>query len=445
MCCEEGMDYGSLICANFRHSKMFAMRRLLILANFIVMALASSCGEAAVEVPEKADVMRQEILADLTDNILPFWIHYSFDPSGGFYGIVGRDGSGRPDAQKGGVMNSRILWTFSKAYEMYGDIHYLMVADRAQREFLEKFIDHEDGGVYWQIGPDGVPSDSTKRTFAIAYGIYGLVAHHRATGNLKSLDAAIALYRTLEDKVRDKDIDGYVEAFNSDFTEPTGDRPAPGLEALKTMNTHIHIVEAYTQLYKVWAHKGLEERLKAVVEMVTDRIFDAETGHLNPYFDLSWDKAGGAVASYGHDIETAWLLTEAAQACGDDALVRKCRDVSLRLVDTAIEEGFNQEKGYMMYESRGGILRDHASWWCQCETIIGCVDAWQMTGDEAYLDVACRTWDFIKANFVDREYGEWFRTVRADGRPNTREAKASVWNCPYHNSRLGFEMDVRLR
>jgi len=429
--------------SNFMLKKSCDMKRVLF-ALVMVLTISMSCRNECHDVPEEAAVMRQEILDDLTRNILPFWINYSYDPTGGFYGVVGRDGTGHPDAPKGGVMVARILWTFSTAYELYGDVHYRLVADRAQRDFLSTFVDREHGGVYWQVNPDGTPYDSSKQTYAMTYGIYGLVAHYRATGERSSLDAAVELYRTLEDKVREKEKDGYIEAFNADFTVARGDRFAPGKESFKTMNTHIHIVEAYTQLYKVWPDKGLGERLKASILIVTDKIYDAETCHLGPFFDNSWNPMG-SIDSYGHDIETAWLLTEASAVYGDKALIDKCRGISIDIVDTAIAEGFNQEKGYMMYEVRNGVLNDYAKWWPQCETIIGCVDAWQLTGDESYLDVAYRTWDFIKMNLIDKEHGEWFRGVSADGRPNAREAKASVWNCPYHNSRLGFEMDLRLR
>lgn len=418
------------------------MKNFIFVSVMAMMAMVS-CHTAGPDVPEDAAVMRQEILTDLTENILPFWIHYSFDPSGGFYGVVARDGTGMPEAPKGGVMNARILWTFSTAFELYGDIHYRLVADRAQKEFLTTFVDKEHGGVYWQVNPDGTPFDSSKQTYAMSYGIYGLVAHYRAVGDRSSLDAAIKLYRTLEDKVRDKELDGYIEAFNRDFSESRGDRFAQGKESFKTMNTHIHIVESYTQLYKAWPDEGLGERLKAAILMVTDNIYNAQTCHLGPFFDHSWNPMG-AIDSYGHDIETAWLLTEAARVCGDQEIIDKCREVSIDLVDTAIAEGFDHEKGYMRYEIRDGMLHDHASWWCQCETIIGCVDAWQLTGDEKYLEVAYKTWDFVKEHLVDKEYGEWFRTVRSDGRPNMREAKASLWNCPYHNSRLGYEIDRRL-
>ena len=388
-------------------------------------------------------VLKDEITSDLKENILSFWERYSVDSSGGFYGSLGRDGAPIADAPKGGVLNARILWTFSTAYRMYGDTAYRKLADRAQRYFIDHFIDSQYGGVYWLIKADGTPLDTNKQTYGCSYAIYGLSEHFRATGNNESLQKAIELYRIMESKVKDPVNDGYIESFTREWGTPQklgydGD----GIAA-KTMNTHIHVLEAYTALYKVWKDNSLCKRLAKVIDLITTRLYNPQTHHLISYCDLNWNNLDD-IDSYGHDIETSWLLTEAAEALGDPEVIGRCRKVALELADASLKEGINP-MGAMMYERHKDKSRKDASWWCQAETVVGCINAWQLTGEQSYLDSAVRTWNFIKSRMIDKEYGEWFRTVLEDGTPRYKEPKASMWNCPYHNSRMGFEIDTRLK
>lgn len=229
-------------------------------------------------------VLKDEITSDLKENILSFWERYSVDSSGGFYGSLGRDGAPIADAPKGGVLNARILWTFSTAYRMYGDTAYRKLADRAQRYFIDHFIDSQYGGVYWLIKADGTPLDTNKQTYGCSYAIYGLSEHFRATGNNESLQKAIELYRIMESKVKDPVNDGYIESFTREWGTPQklgydGD----GIAA-KTMNTHIHVLEAYTALYKVWKDNSLCKRLAKVIDLITTRLYNPQTHHLISYY-----------------------------------------------------------------------------------------------------------------------------------------------------------------
>ncbi len=384
--------------------------------------------------PDAVRTLHDEITADLKDNILPFWEKHSIDPSGGFYGTLMRDGTPIADAPKGGVLNARILWTFSAAYRICGDTIYRNLADRAQRYF----IDPQYGGVYWQIKADGTPLNTDKQTYGCTYAIYGLAEHFRATGNIESLQKAIDIYRTMENKIKDPLRDGYIESFNRTWGTPEKLGYDGDGTATKTMNTHIHVLEAYTLLYKVWRDSTLRQRLAKVIDLLTTKLYNPQTHHLILFCDSDWKNLDD-IDSYGHDIETSWLLTEAAEALGDASVIDKCRKISLELVDAALQEGINPT-GYMMYERNKDRIRRDASWWCQAETVVGCMNAWRLTGKQSYLDSAIRTWEFIKLRMIDREHGEWYRTVLEDGTPRRREPKASLWNCPYHNSRMGFEI-----
>lgn len=383
-----------------------------------------------------------EIESDLTGNILPFWMEKTVDSSGGFHGLVSNSGEPLYGVPKGGVLNARILWTFSHAYGIYGLDEYRETADRAQRELIDRFIDPTYGGVCWQINPDGSVYNGIKQTYCQAYGIYGLSEHFRVTGSEESLDAAIALFRILEDVVRDKSKGGYIETFSRDWKE-AGGKGVDGKEgAAKTMNTHIHVLEAYTSLYRVWPDKELKGCIADLIDILHTRLYDGQTRHLILFCDRDWNPME-EVHSYGHDIETSWLLSEAAEAIADPFLMEKTARQAVEMTDTALAEGLNED-GAMIYEKNPEGYRRYLSWWPQCETVIGCLNAWEITGDRKYFDAARRTWEYIKDNFIDRENGEWFRRLDAEGTPVTDEPKVSEWNCPYHNSRVGFEALRRL-
>lgn len=388
-------------------------------------------------------VFQEEILTNLKEGILPFWTSHCVDPSGGFYGVVQRDGTPVENAPKGGVLNARILWTFSQAYRLYGNEEYLIMANRAQRYFIDHVMDAKYGGTFWQINADGTPQEGDiKQTYGLAYGIYGLSEHFRATGNLESLQKAIEIFQTLENKVRDPKLDGYIESFTREWGTPEKIGYDGDGTATKTMNTHIHVLEAYASLYRVWRDAELGNRLKKLIELLTTKLYDAQRNHLIIYCDNEWNNLSD-IDSYGHDIETSWLLSEAAHVLGDKEIIEKINKIAVDMVDTALKEGVT-ENGYMMYERHGENYRRNSSWWCQAEAVVGCINAYQITGDEKYLQHAFGFWDFIKKYHIDYEYGEWFRSVSNEGKPNLREPKVSIWNCPYHNSRMAFEVDMRL-
>ena len=390
----------------------------------------------------EADTLRDEVLKDLKENVLHFWEKYAVDPSGGFYGMILNDGTPRPDEAKGVVLNARILWTFSTAYRLFGDENYKHLANRAQRYLIDHFIDKQLGGVYWSLYADGTPLDTEKQTYGMAFAIYGLSEHFRATGSTESLMQSIDLYKVLETQVREFENDGYIESFTRNWQVP----PKYGYDgtglASKTMNTHIHLLEAYTSLYRVWRNEGLQKRLNTLINLVVDKIYNPETNHLKLFFNNQWESLED-IDSYGHDIETGWLLTEAAEVLEDKALLKRIEPIAVNLTDAALKEGRNED-GSLIYERHGADYQRTLSWWCQAETIVGCVNAWQISGNEHYLHAADKTWEWVKARMIDKERGEWFRSVTPEGMPDLKTPKASMWNCPYHNSRMGFELFLRL-
>lgn len=394
-----------------------------------------------MHIPGKLQTLYTETESDILKNVLPFWMDKVTDPAGGFYGAVDNCGRPLPGEPKGSILNARIIWTFSRAYRLYGNEAYRTSADRAAEYFTAHLIDNTYGGAVWTVDTDGNILDGTKQSYATAFGIYGLAEHFRATGSKASLDAAIGLFRSLEDHAHDNTRKGYFEVFNRDWSKTDIDGVDGMGGATKTMNTHIHIMEAYTNLYAAWPDKELRERLFELVEILRTRLYDHHAQHLVLWCDDSWNSLGD-VQSYGHDIETSWLLTETAEILGNETLLANVRLQAVAMTDEAIAHGLRPD-GAMLYEKTPAGVREDVSWWCQCETVVGCVNAWQITGDEKYLDTALRNWECIKAHFIDRVNGCWFTVLTRDFVP-CDGTKASLWNCPYHNSRMAFELKTRL-
>ncbi len=381
--------------------------------------------------------LSQSIEENLTGNILPFWMDYSVDPAGGFYGTVMNDGSA-VESDKGAILNARILWTFSRAYRIYGLPEYKELADRAAEYFKAHFIDKRYGGVFWNVDKDGNMSDGTKQTYANAFAVYGLSEHFRATGDVSSLEAAKEIYYTLEKRTHDTSRKGYYEVFDRDWSHTDVVGVDEHENATKTMNTHIHLMEGFTNLYFAWPDPGLKKNILELIDIMQTRLYDPDTKHLILYCDDDWNVVG-TDASYGHDIETSWLLCESAEAVGDEALIAAIRKQAIEMVDVALAEGLTPE-GAMKYEAS----RKKLQWWCECETVIGCINAWQITGQKKYFDAAVKNWDFTLRYFVDSKVGGWFKDLDENYIPDMTSPKVSMWNCPYHNSRMAYEIMARL-
>ena len=385
--------------------------------------------------------LKEEMRAELIHGILPYWMGRMVDvEQGGFYGQI--DGADRiiGGAGKGGILNARILWTFSSAYRVQPDSAYLHMAERAYGYALKYFFDEEMGGTYWLVNADGSPADTKKQIYSQAFFIYALTEYHMASGNEEALAKAKELFHLIEQHSRDTQVGGYFEAYSRDWQLLDDLRLSEKDEnEKKTMNTHLHILEAYTNLYRVWKDPRLKEALEALILIFADHIIDTRTGHMNLFFDEQWTRKG-TIDSYGHDIEASWLLYEAAQVLGDPALLLRVESLSLQLVQTIVREGL-QSDGSIWYETdtRRGHTDTDRHWWPQAEAAVGFMYAWKLSGDAAYLDKSAATWQYISAHLIDRAHGEWYWSIR-DGKPNLAEDKAGFWKCPYHNSRMCIEI-----
>ncbi|MCG6925654.1 MAG: AGE family epimerase/isomerase [Acidobacteria bacterium] len=382
---------------------------------------------------------------DLRENVLPFWMGRAPDEThGGFLGYLADDGTVDPAGPKGGVLNARILWTFAAAFHRYGEPAYRETADRALSFLLGHFWDEAHGGIYWMLDHEGRPLSDRKQTYAIAFALYALAEYHRATGSDEALDRAVRLFRSIEEHATDPAHGGYWEARARDWTPledvrlSEKDRNSP-----KSMNTHLHVMEAYTNLLRVWEGEDLRARLRALLEIHLERIVDPVSGHLLLFFDEAWRPVDRAI-SYGHDIEASWLMVEAAAVLGEAGLRERATGVAEKIARVTLAEGFDREHGGVFAEKAdGGPLDDEKHWWMQAEAIVGFVNAWEVIGDEAFLEAAESSWRFVDQFLIDHTHGEWRWRVTRAGNEIPGLPKVEPWKCPYHNSRAALEVAAR--
>lgn len=423
------------------------MKKFLFTA--LILLISISFFSSGTEILQKTDPklrmnqLRNEVFIDLTQNLLPYWSNRMVDiKNGGFYGRINAKDKVFPDEEKGGILNARILWTYSSAYRILKDTAYLRMATRSKDYIMAHFIDKEYGGAYRSVKSNGEPSDTRKQVYTQSFFIYGLAEYYRATGNMEALETAREIFGLFEKNALDKKSDGYFEVFSRDWRR-THDKLIGESTANdeKTMNTHLHVMEAYTNLYRVWPDKRLAERLKKLIELFLDKITDAGTSHLICFMDINWNRTS-TVDSYGHDIEASWLLTEAAGLLDDPVLMARVKEMSIKIANAATE-GL-QNDGSLIYEKDHltGRKNNERSWWAQAETIIGYLNAYELTGDEKYLDNSVNCWNYTKTHLVDNNGGGWFSSVSESG--VIGGDKGGFWVCPYHNGRMCMEIIERI-
>lgn len=386
---------------------------------------------------------KTELQAEL-ESILKFWMHRAMDnENGGFYGQIDYNNKVHKAAPKGSVLNSRILWSFSAAYRQTGNRTYLQLADRAYRYISDYFIDGEWGGVYWTVDYRGVPLDTKKQIYALSFALYALSEYHQCGPSDKVLQQAVNLYQTIVEKSYDTQFGGYIEALTRDW-QPIADLrlSEKDVNEKKSMNTHLHVLEGFTNLYRIWPDENLKKKIRELVKLFLNHIIDNHTNHLILFFDEAW-KPKSNIISYGHDIEAAWLVQEAAEVIGDEALLGTVKERSVRVAKAAAR-GLDVDGG-LWYEFDNDALHliKEKHWWPQSEAMVGFLNAYENTGDESFLKHALQSWSFIKKHILDAEGGEWYWGVKEDY-TKMEEDKAGLWKCPYHNSRACIEVINRI-
>ncbi len=430
------------------------MRIPTLLSAALLLLVLSSCREARpageANVPDtpptraETSAYKESATRELFKNILPFWRNHAPAPGGGFYGYVGDDLLPDDSQPRGALLSARILWTFSEAFERSGSKEDIGMAQKALDDLHGRFLDTANGGYFWAADAGGRILDDRKVVYLQAFVIYALTACNRATGDAGALEEARALRNLVEEKCRDRENGGYRELFDAAWKplRARNVREDPlGAEGEKSQNAHLHLLEAYTTLYRAAPDEALAADLAALMDVMTDRIYNRQTHHLGLFFDADWKCLSNKV-SYGHDIEFSWLLCEAAEALGDPSRIEKAHRIALEIADTVAREGVDGD-GALFNEgdAQGKILDDDKDWWPQAEAAVGFLNAWRISGEPRFYRLSEQAWLFAMKNLSDAKgAGGWRGRVDRKGRPLSHYGRISFWKCPYHNARACMEI-----
>lgn len=378
-----------------------------------------------------------DVKKHLTEKIIPFWKSLRDDEYGGYYGWLDYDLKLDRKAVKGCILNSRILWFFSNAYLLLGEKDLLREAAHAFRFLKDYCVDRENGGVFWSLTFDGQPEDTTKHTYNQAFAIYALSSYYDASGDGEALELARGLYRVIETKCRDEY--GYLEAFNIRFEPEENDKLSEnGVMAEKTMNTLLHVFEAYTEFYRVTKAPEVADDLRFMLSLIAEKVYNPALGRQEVFFDRTWNSLID-LYSYGHDIETAWLVDRGLDVLDDASFKKRLRPITKEITKNIYERAYTGHS--LVNEAENGVVDTTRVWWVQAEAVVGFLNGWQrMPEHTEYLEAAEDIWNYIKEKVVDhREGSEWFWAVAEDGAPLEKPI-VEPWKCPYHNGRMCIEV-----
>ena len=382
-----------------------------------------------------------EIKEHLVNDLIPFWQGLKDEENGGFYGYLSYDLKLDKRAVKGCILNSRILWFFSNAYMLLGDSSLLESATHAYQFLKDYCVDNEFGGVFWSLTYDATPEDTTKHTYNQAFSIYALASYYDASKNPEALEIAWKLYDLVESKCKDKY--GYLEAFTRSFEPEENDKLSEnGVIAEKTMNTLLHVFEAYTELYRVTKAEKVAKRIRFMMDIIKDKVFNKEIGRQEVFFDKTWNSLID-LYSYGHDIETAWLVDRGLEVLDDEAYTNMLSPITKIITENIYNRAYIDHS--LVNESENGVVDTTRVWWVQAEAVVGFLNGYQKQGDKKFLDASEDIWNYIKKYFIDKRNGsEWFWSVQEDHTPNEKPI-VEPWKCPYHNGRMCFEVLRRMK
>ena len=380
-----------------------------------------------------------ETTKELCNHITPFWNSLK-DERGGFYGFMDFDLKLDKEAEKGVILNSRILWFYSNLYLTTGDQEAVQYAKHAYDFLVNNCIDKEYGGVYWMMNADGTPSDEMKHSYNLAFAIYGLSSYYDVTGDKNALKIAYQLFDLIETKCVDEF--GYLEAFDRKWNLIDNEKLSEdGYSASKTMNTLLHIIEAYTELYRVDKNEKVSAQLIKALGICRDKVYNSDKKVLDVFFDKKMDTISD-LYSYGHDIEAAWLLDRACEVLKNQDLISEFSKITTTIANNSLANAL--DNGALNNQFCRGEVDKTRVWWVQCEGIIGCLNEFKKVGDQRYLDIAIMLWQYSKKYLIDkREGSEWYWNVDEKGNPIVGEPIVEPWKCPYHNGRMCMEVIKR--
>ena len=397
---------------------------------------------------EKLQKLYDLAVDELTNNILPWWIEHDVDEEhGGFYGAVTNDNAPVPHATRFITLNARLVWTFSAAYRVMGNPEYKKMADRAYNYFIKYFWDDEYNAANNRVDEFGDPVSKQRYIYGEAFAIYGLSEYARAMGCNEALEYARKLVASLEKHVYDPVYKGYFESCKPDWTHDPWTRGVNRLPTdEKTMNNHLHLIEAYTCLLRTDKSDFMQNKVREHLYVMLNKIVDHDIHHYFYFQARDWKPTTQEI-SFGHDIEGTWLMMETAEVLGEPEAMRYTKDTCMNMARACYEQGFRKEDGAMLseYDPVTGHSSPFLYWWEQNEAVVGFLNAWEVTGEEKYLDASLKCFEFAREHFVDHENGGWFARLSLDGKTVLSTDKVNDYTCPYHNSRMCMEIIERYR
>ncbi len=378
-------------------------------------------------------------------NILNWWsTHMVDEQNGGFYGRMDGHGNLHAEADKGVILNTRLLWTYSAAAIATNLPRLKQMAHRAYDYIGRYFWDELEGGLFWSLDYQGNPVDTQKQIYAQAFAIYALSEYYSLTKNKEALDKATEIFWLIEKYSLDRKKGGYLSAFARNWSNMDDIRLSEkDANEAKIMNTHLHILEAYTNYYRLSPSIAIQDALRNCIELFFDHFYIPENGSMHIYFDENWMPKGEDI-SFGHNVEASWLLWEAAEVLGNDDLLKRVRPVCIQMAESVFHSAIDKD-GALLYEADpNGIKDTDKHWWPQAEAVVGFWNAYEMTGEEKFAETAINCWHFIKKYLINKEHGEWHWRTDRSGIPILSENIAGSWKAPYHNTRMCLEMMRRL-
>lgn len=382
--------------------------------------------------------LREEAKEHLTNKLIPFWMSMRDNEQGGFYGYADFDYQIHKEAKKGCILNSRITWFFSSAYTLLRDPLLLQEAAHGYRFLKEKCLDREYGGVFWSVSYDGTPADTMKHTYNQAFSIYALCAYYEASGDAESIQLAEEIFQVMEERCMDES--GYLESFDREFGLIKNEKLSEnGVTAERTMNTLLHVFEAYTELYRLTRKEQVKKRLEWILDTIAEKVYNPQKHRQEVFFNLMYDSIID-LHSYGHDIEAAWLIDRGVEVLGEVKYYEKMMPITRDLVNQVYDVAFDGQA--VFNECDKGIVDTNRVWWVQAESVVGFLNAYYKESErKEYYEAAVNVWNYIKEYVIDsRREGEWFWLLNQDGIPYRNKPMADEWKCPYHNGRMCIEV-----
>ncbi len=382
-----------------------------------------------------------QVKEHLLNDIIPFWQRLRDEEYGGFYGYMGYDLAIDKKAVKGCILNSRILWFFSNAYMLLKDEQLLKDAGHAFKFLKDHCLDEENGGIYWSLTYAGKPEDTTKHTYNQAFAIYALSSYYDASKDEQALKIAQELYHIVETKCKDEY--GYLEAFNIRFEPAENDKLSEnGVMAEKTMNTLLHVFEAYTELYRVTHDGKVADNIRYMMDLVADKVYNSKIGRQEVFFDRTWNTLID-LYSYGHDIETSWLIDRGLEILGDDTYTAKLSPITKTITENIYKRAYIDHS--LVNEAENGVVDTTRIWWVQAEAVVGFLNGYQKSPEhKEYLEAAEAIWGYIRDYLLDKRCSEWYWALDENRKPLEKPI-VEPWKCPYHNGRMCFEVIRRMR